>query len=85
MIRNKEHLIFDIQEDKVRMTYNNQVIVFNRFNCTSRHKFSDFTTILSNSPKNRYDNLNDVFNLANRYEVRAVSGVSLTVHKRVAY
>lgn len=67
------------------MLYNNQCIVFNTYNCASRHKFIRFKTILANSSKDRYDNINDIYRLARVYEVHGTAGVRFTVHKNIAY
>ena len=85
MIRNKEQVVFEIKDTSVKMLYNNQCIVFNTFNCSSRHKFNRFKTTLANSSKNRYDNINDIYRLARICEVRGTYGEKFVVHKNIAY
>lgn len=85
MIKHKDALSFDIGEQSVKLYYNKQCIVFNSFNCPSRHKFNQFKTVIQNSPKKRYDNINDVYGLATRFSVRAVGGRYITIHKNIAF
>lgn len=85
MIRNKQHLTYIINQDSVKIKYRSQVVVFNSFDCVSHHKFKKFRNVIANSPKDRYDNLNDVFRLANSYQVRSCAGHSFIIHKNIAY
>lgn len=85
MIRNKETLSFDISDSSVKLIYNKQVIVFNQYNCPSRHKFNRFKQTIANSPKARYDNINDIIGLATRHQIRGTHGSYMTVHKNIAF
>lgn len=86
MIRNKDNLSFIISDNSVKLIYNKQVVVFNTYNCPSRHKFNKFRQIIQNSPKNRYNTVNDVYGLAAKFEVRGCGGrLDVIFHKHIAY
>lgn len=87
-MRHKQAMTFEIQDSSVKLYYNKQCIVFNSYNAYSRQSFNRFRKTLTNSPKDRYDNLNDVFRLARVCNIKATSGgygVEMTVHKNIAY
>lgn len=81
----KEHLSFDPQKNSVKLFYNKQIVVFNAYNCPSRHKFNMFKQRIVNSSPAELDNINDIYGLANRFEVRGTGGESYTIHKTIAY
>jgi len=86
MIRNKENLSFVIDDNSVKLIYNKQVVIFNTYSCASRHKFNKFKQTIQNSPKNKYNTINDVYGLANRFEVRGSGGrLDMIIHKNIAY
>lgn len=85
MIRNKEKMVFEIKENSVKMLYNNQCIVFNTYNCASRHKFNRFKTTIANSNKDSYADINAVYRLARVCEARGTYGEKFTVHKNIAF
>lgn len=85
MTINKNNLTYVVSKNSVRLEYRGQSVVFNSFNCASHHKFKQFRAELIDSPKNQYDNLNDIFGLANSYSVKGCAGYQFTVHKNIAY
>jgi len=85
MIRNKETLSFEIKDNSVRLIYNQQHIVFNTYNCPSRHKFNQFKNTIANSSKDRYADINSIYRLARLCEVKGIAGTNYTLHKNIAY
>lgn len=82
----KTNITFYIQDNSVRLYYNKQCVVFNTYNCESRHKFNRFKETIANSPKKDFDNINDIYRLARICEVRGTGGrYDITIHKNVAY
>jgi hypothetical protein len=88
MIRNKEQFSFVISETSVQVIkrHNQEpCLSFNVYNAQSRHKFNNFRETLAKSPKNKYDNFNDLYGLAIRHQIRGSSGHRITIHKNIAY
>lgn len=88
MIRNKEQFSFIINETSVHVIkrHNQEhVLTFNVYNAQSRHKFKHFRETLAKSPKNKYDNFNDLYGLAIRHQIRGSGGHYITVHKNIAF
>lgn len=85
MIRNKRQLSFQIEDSSVKLIYNSQMIVFNSYGASSRHKFERFRNAIVNSPKSQYGDIDSVYRLARICEIRGSAGYDYTVHKNIAY
>ena len=88
MIRNKDQFSFIINEPSVHVIkrYNQEhCLTFSVYNAQSRHKFNHFKQALAKSPRQKYDNINDLYGLAIRHQIRGSGGHYVTVHKNIAF
>lgn len=88
MIR-KTNFSYVINEESV-VVWNHQssfeqYISFNCFSLQSRKKFNKFKQEIANSTPEQYDNINDIYGLANRFEIRATGGHRPTIIDRIAF
>ena len=63
----------------------NQYLSFNCYSLQSRKRFYKFSKILQESEPNEYDNINDIYGLAQRFEVRATNGHKPTFIETIAF
>ncbi len=62
-----------------------QYISFNCFSLQSRKKFNKFKLEIANSLPEEYDNINDIYGLATRFDIRATGGHRPTFIDTIAF
>lgn len=84
VIRRNE-LIYYFKKESVTLEYRKQYISFNCYALQNRKKFRDFVHILQASDNSEYSNINDIYGLARRCEIRPVMGYKPTILDTVAF
>jgi hypothetical protein len=89
MIMQKTNFSFYFKEESVTVwqckSNLNQFLSFNCYSLQSRKKFYKFKDELANSTPSQYNNINDIYGLARRFDIRASNGHKPTIIKTIAF
>jgi hypothetical protein len=65
---------FYIKDESIILHYNLQYISYNVYQLQNRKRFKDFRTILLESNRDEYNNISEVIELANRFNLHGMVG-----------
>lgn len=89
MVIQKNNYSYAIKEESITIWKHNhslkQYISFNCFSLQSRVKFNQFKKTIVESNIKEYDNINDIYGLARKYEIRATNGRKPKIIGKVAF